>query len=245
MKLPLRSIRPASQPSGKCHCSISLGNAGLHDRWRVQAAACPALHRHFDGDDRLLHEAADEGRWKSALDRFRWRARCSSMPVWMSERQWLPGGRAEVDELLAVLVGQHDPAAGQTRPRRARPRGGTRRDRPPPAPATPPAYAPTAICLLSSASTAFTSVRVENRMASRWSHARCRRAARRCPRSAARTAAPPRARPASGGDGCSSLCASFRLDPEKSSAASAGSYAAAENGERRMPNSPTPANSPA
>ena len=112
-KLPLRSIRPPSQPSGRCRSSISILNA---DESMIMASPSGGLPGRSTGTSMVmigaLHETADAdvgnlhlaGLAAPALQLDR---------RWIAQRQRLAGRPREIDELLAVLVGQHDPAAGQ------------------------------------------------------------------------------------------------------------------------------------
>ena len=110
MKLPLRSIRPASQPSGKFHCSNSGGRCAgsMHDA-EAQRRLALAQHRHLDGDDgRLQHGAAENVGYLhlAGLDG----AASAARRRW-PDRQRHRRRALQIDELLAVLVAQHDPAA--------------------------------------------------------------------------------------------------------------------------------------
>ena len=117
MKLPLRSIRPASQPSGRFHCS----NSGrkmrgsmttvMHERRLARAPDRDLDRDHGRLQDRAREDVGDldlAGLDGAALQLDRGRR---------PARQRLARGPDQVDELLAVLVAEHDPAAGQARRR--------------------------------------------------------------------------------------------------------------------------------
>ena len=73
MKLPLLSIRPASQPSGRFHCSNSdEEDRRLHDDADAQRRLALPQHRHFDRYDRRLQNRASEHVGNLNTARFRW-----------------------------------------------------------------------------------------------------------------------------------------------------------------------------
>ena len=167
MKLPLRSIRPASQPSGRFHCSNSdrkmLGSMPM---MMHSGGLSLRQHRHLDRDRRRLQNRAVEdvgdlhlaGLDGAALELH---AACG--------RRGSELGRAgaRLTSCCPFSSAEHDPAAGQARDiaRSASWRNAARSSVS--SAGEVASICATAICLLRIVSTAFISVRVENRMASR------------------------------------------------------------------------------
>ena len=111
MKLPLLSISPASQPSGRFHCSNSAR--------KIEGSMTMLMHRrrlawaqdgHFNRHDRRFQHGAIEhvGNLNSA----EFDGAAAKLDA-LTHREWSTDGQFEIDELLAALVAEHDPSAAK------------------------------------------------------------------------------------------------------------------------------------